>query len=758
MSGLRESDWLVSAGYENSDDVVRHQFGMLASTVPVLYLGLFLSAFASTAILTTAAPLHLAIFAPAIFLVIAAWRIPLWLKRRREIIDIAKTRRLLRRLAVFVPTTAGVMLLSVSALTAIHGTENLSLAMVACISVYAILVSSTYTLLPACAILVFVAVQPALYFPAIWQGSVLLVGLAVLSSGIMASQAFIIVRQFGLFVRLADSERAARDGMKKMASADQIKAQFLANMGHEIRTPLNGVLGMAELLARSPLGERQQGYLSAIVDSGNRLLRTINNILDYSRIDAGLLVLDETHFRLADVIEDVVHQVSEHTAKKQIEIIQRIDPNLPEYLCGDAARIHQIVGNLVSNAVKFTDAGYVLVDASGSVSHGTANVTIRVEDTGAGIQAERLPEIFRQFAQADEVSTRGRKGTGLGLAIAARLVQLMGGEIGVESEAGDGSTFWLTIPLKIHEVADMPSHVPIDISGARILVVDDNEINRSIMAEQLRFWEFDCVAVESGPVGLALIEHAIKVDAPVDCVILDYLMPDMDGLDIARAMRNQPLMADIPLIMLSSVDDIDLENQDFDPRLITLLKKPARSATLRQAIVDIIQEARNLAPKETAQDDAGRMQAPEADTSEWISRARSSTYRPAEKIDVLVAEDNEVNRTVFDQILVSTGLRYKIVPNGKKAVEAYLQQMPKIVLMDYEMPEMSGLEATRRIRTIESNIGHRATIIGVTAHTHDRQTGLDAGMDGHISKPISPRSLLEAIARETPHNIHIEAG
>lgn len=758
MSDDEKSDWLDSAGYKSADDVVQRQFAMLASTIPVLYLGFFLSAFTGTAIVAVAAPLHVALLIPLVFLALASWRIPFWLKQRHEKPSVPEMRRQLRRVTYIVPISSAVLAIPASGLTAVFGTEHLSLAIVACIAVSTIVSGSTYTMLPIGAIAMFAAVQPALYFPAVWHQSALIFGLAVLSSGVSVSQAFIILRQYSLVVRLVESERQAAENLKKAASIEHIKAQFISGMGHEIRTPLNGVLGMAELLSRSKLDARQRGFVSVIIDSGNRLLSTINNILDYSRIDAGLLTLDIGPFRLADAIEDIVHEVSTRAAKKRIELIQRIDPNLPEYVCGDASRLRQALKNLIDNAVKFTDTGYVLVDASGSVSHGTACITIRVEDTGSGIAAERLPEIFRHFAQAGDPASRRYEGTGLGLGIAARLVHLMDGEVGVESEAGDGSTFWMTIPFKIHEVTEVPRHVPIDVSGARVLVIDDNEVNRSIMTEQLKHWEFDCVAVESGPIGLAVIEHAIEMDAPVDCVVLDYQMPGMNGGEIARALRGHPLMRDIPLIMLSSADDRELDDLDLKPGLAARLTKPARSAELRNALVEAVHNARNrVVPPPAPGPEARKVL--QAEKDEWIARARSAAHRAASAVDIVVAEDNEVNQIVFNQILDLTDLSYKTVPNGRKAVEAYLQYNPEIILMDVDMPEMDGLEATQQIRQIERDASSRVTIIGVTARAlhHEQQAALDAGMDDCIAKPISPQMLLEAIARAMPDNKQIGA-
>ena len=277
-------------------------------------------------------------------------------------------------------------------------------------------------------------------------------------------------------------------------------------MSHEIRTPMNGVLGMAELLAKTDLTPRQKTFTDVIVKSGNALLTIINDILDFSKINAGQLTLDPAPFRLAEAVEDVATLVSARVAEKNLELIVRVDPRLPAFVVGDAGRFRQIVTNLLGNAVKFTEKGHVLIDVGGEVVDGLIQLKVRVEDTGIGIPAEKLQNVFEKFAQVDGSSTRRHEGTGLGLAIAARLVDLMGGKIGVESEIGRGSVFWFAVPLPTHRQDARDEIVPVDVTGARVLVIDDNPVNREILLEQLRSWSFDCAAAESGAVGLAFLD------------------------------------------------------------------------------------------------------------------------------------------------------------------------------------------------------------------------------------------------------------
>ena len=308
-------------------------------------------------------------------------------------------------------------------------------------------------------------------------------------------------------------------------------------MSHEIRTPMNGVLGMAELLAKTELTPRQKTFTDVIVKSGNALLTIINDILDFSKINAGQLTLDPAPFRLAEAVEDVATLVSARVAEKNLELIVRVDPRLPAIVVGDVGRFRQIVTNMLGNAVKFTEKGHVLIDVSGEVADDMVQLKVRVEDTGIGIPADKLQSVFEKFAQVDGSSTRRHEGTGLGLAIAARLVDLMGGKIGIESEVGRGSVFWFTVPMPVHEARRRRRVVPVDVTGARVLVIDDNQVNREILLEQLRSWGFDCAAAESGRHRPGLPRPRRASSAPaVDCVILDYQMPGMNGADVAKAM------------------------------------------------------------------------------------------------------------------------------------------------------------------------------------------------------------------------------
>jgi signal transduction histidine kinase/DNA-binding response OmpR family regulator len=551
-----------------------------------------------------------------------------------------------------------------------------------------------------------------------------------------------------------ESLREARDSVEaqkvRAEAADRAKSEFLANMSHEIRTPMNGVLGMAELLARTELDHRQSMFVDVIVKSGNALLTIINDILDFSKIDAGQLVLDNAPFQLAEAIEDVATLVSTRVAEKDLELIVRVDPTLPLSVVGDVGRFRQVATNLVGNAVKFTERGHVLIDVSGAVRDEVLEVVVRVEDTGIGIPAEKLRAVFEKFAQVDSSSTRRHEGTGLGLAIASRLVEMMGGEMGVESEFGRGSTFWFSARLPVDEGAERVRPVPVDVTGARILAIDDNPINRQILTEQLRNWGFDCAATESGLLGLAFLERAAELGATVDCIILDYQMPDLNGEEVARRIRLNPGTADVPIVLLTSVDQIETSRMAVECGISAQLNKPARSSALLETVVSVLQmshaQRRRRSGDEPSIASVTPIRKPAAPQPEQRIPAAAAQRGPG-MVDVLVAEDNEVNQLVFSQILDGLGVSYRIASNGRTAVELHRTVKPRVILMDVSMPEMSGLDATRAIREREKDSGVRTPIIGVTAHAlkGDKERCLEAGMDDYLSKPVSPNKLQQKL-------------
>jgi CheY-like chemotaxis protein/anti-sigma regulatory factor (Ser/Thr protein kinase) len=475
-------------------------------------------------------------------------------------------------------------------------------------------------------------------------------------------------------------------------------------------------------------------------------------------------VLDPAPFPLAEAIEDVATLISTRAKEKDLELIVRVQPGFNDSYIGDVGRFRQIITNLIGNAVKFTDSGHVLVDASGERVDGATKIRISVTDTGIGIPADKLAAVFEKFNQVDSSSTRRHEGTGLGLAITSRLVALMGGEIGVESTEGEGSTFWFTVTLP-NAGHSRRRVTPSDVTGARILIVDDNEVNRSILSEQMASWTFDACAAESGEEGLKVLTAAAARGISVDCIVLDYQMPGMTGGEMARIIRATPGIADTPIVMLTSVDQSLSGPAYRDLAIEAQLIKPARSSLLLETIVAAIQKQRahgeeditlhRTEPAPLA--DRGERPAPAAPQDD---AAASDLADDKHRVDILVAEDNEVNQLVFTQILGETDYSFEIVTNGRLALKAFGEMNPRIILMDVSMPEMSGLEATAAIRNAEAGTGHHIPIIGVTAHAlkGDRERCLEAGMDDYLSKPISPRALIDKVERWTsqgrPANRH----
>ncbi|MEM9277953.1 MAG: ATP-binding protein [Pseudomonadota bacterium] len=370
--------------------------------------------------------------------------------------------------------------------------------------------------------------------------------------------------------------------------ADRAKSEFLANMSHEIRTPMNGVMGMAELLVKTDLSDKQRGFAEIILRSGNSLLTIINDILDFSKIDAGQMELDPAPFTLRYAIEDAAALVSAKVAEKDLELIVRIDPALPSNFIGDVGRLRQVIINILGNAIKFTERGHVILDVNGDVSEETARLEFSIEDTGIGISEEKIALIFEKFRQADESATRKHQGTGLGLAISSSLVELMGGEIVVESVVGEGSRFSFTIELPVVAGEENRNVIQADFAGAKVLVVDDNSINRSILIENLDSWSFDAASVDSGESALLFLKAARESGIQIDCMILDYHMPNMNGAEVARLVRDNPHTSKLPIVMLTSVDQME-DGKNFSSLGIDgHLVKPARASALLEILSKVL--------------------------------------------------------------------------------------------------------------------------------------------------------------------------